>query len=118
MISRDEHDRIRFIHYKNQLKNYPSVHALKIRDIAQVNDSVMMAGTTDGLLTFSSEFNHPEEIKFYRNARQAQISTSIGSSDVMQVFTNHEDIYLVTFSGGVNKIISDNLLSENIKFKA
>lgn len=118
LISQDEHNKPRFIHYKNRLKNYPSVHALKIRDIAQVNDSVMMAGTTDGLLTFSSEFNQPEEIKFYRNSRQAQVNTSIGSSDVMQVFTNQEDIYVVTFSGGVNKIISDHLLSENIEFKA
>ena len=118
LMNKDEHNQMRFIHHKNRLKNYPSPYALKVRHMSQVNDSVMMVGTTDGLLTFSSEFNQPEEIKFYRNARQYAISSSIASSDVMQIYANKDDIYVVTFSGGINKIISDNLLSENIKFKA
>lgn len=118
LVTKDEQNNIRFIHNGNKLKNYPSDYMLKVRYITQIGDSVMMAGTTDGLVTFSSEFNQPEEIKFYHNVRQYDVNSSISSNDVMQIFTNQKDIYLITFSGGINKIMSDNILSENIEFKA
>ena len=118
LVSYDEQNKMRFIHYGNQLKNYPAANMLKVRYITQIGDSIMIAGTTDGLLTFSSDFNHPEEIKFHRNFRQPKVKSSISSNDVMQIFTNQKEIYLITFSGGINKITSNNLLSENIEFKA
>ncbi|NDV80393.1 hybrid sensor histidine kinase/response regulator transcription factor [Bacteroides sp. 51] len=118
LVNYDEQNNIHFIHYGNQLKNYPSTYMLKVRYITQIGDSIMMAGTTDGLLTFSSDFNHPEEIKFYRNFRKPEVKNNISSNDVMQIFVNQKEIYLITFSGGINKITSNNLLSENIDFKA
>jgi len=119
LITKDENNDFKFIHAGNRLNNYPVNNAEKVRYITQLGDSVMIAGTTEGLLTFSSEFRKPEEIIFHRNIRQPQINTSISSNDVMQIFTDsRNETYLVTFAGGINKIISDHLLSDSIRFKA
>lgn len=119
LIGKNEKNELIFIHNGNRLNNHPSTLLQRVRHITQIGDSVMMAGTTDGLLTFSSNFNQPEEIKFYHNYRKPQISTSLNGNDVMQVFTDsRKNTYIVTFSGGINKIVSSNLLSDTIAFKA
>lgn len=119
LLVRNEKDEVVFIHNGNRLNNYPSTHSSKVRHIAQINDTVMMVGTTDGLLSFSSDFNRPEEIKFYHNSRKPHIAPSLNGNDVMQIFKDsRNDVYVVTFSGGINKVMPGNLLSENIAFKA
>lgn len=118
LVSKDENGEINFIHNGNLLRNYPSSNSSKIRYITEV-DHVIMVGTTDGLLTFSTEFTQPEEIKFYRNVRRPQSTTSINHNDITHIYKDSRgDIYVMAFTGGVNKVISDNLLSDNIVFKA
>lgn len=119
LVQKDQEGKIRFIHSGNLLSNYPSSHSSKVRYITQVPGNVIMVGTTEGLLTFSSEFTQPEEIKFYRNVCQPGVPSSLSNSDVMQIFTDsRNDIYLVTFTGGINKVVSGDLLSESIAFKS
>lgn len=110
---------IRFIHSGNQLKNYPASTSLKIRHITEVTNGVIMVGTTYGLVTFSNQFDQPEEIKFYRNIRVPDTASSLSSNDVMYMYTDsRQTTYVLTFTGGLNKVVSNNLLTDNIQFKA
>lgn len=77
-----------------------------------------MVGTTEGLLTFSSEFTQPEQIEFYRNIRIPDKVSSLCSNDVIYIYTDsRKDTYVLSFTGGLNKILSENLLSNEIEFK-
>lgn len=108
---------IRFLHDGNKLKQYPKAHFSKIRHISEVN-KVLLVATTEGLLTFSSEIAQPEQITFYRNIRIPDKVSSLSSNDVTYIYTDsREDTYVLTFTGGINKAISGNLLSEEIEFK-
>ncbi|MCD8081182.1 MAG: response regulator [Bacteroides sp.] len=119
LMETDETGTIRFINHRNRFQNYPMVQGNRVRYVTEVRSGVMMVGTTDGLLTFSGEFDQPEEIRFYRNTRRPDRTNSLSNSDVMQIFTDsREDIYLVTFSGGINRVLSEELLSDTIRFQS
>ena len=69
-------------------------------------------------MTFSSEFKQPEDICFYRNLRHPDEVSSLSSNDVTYIYTDSRNTtYILTFTGGINKVLSENLLSEHIEFK-
>ncbi|WP_455585356.1 two-component regulator propeller domain-containing protein [Bacteroides sp.] len=118
LLTKSPENKIRFIHSNNELKNFPASHFMKVRCITEVPGEVLVAGTTEGMLTFSSNFEQPEEIKFHQNIRNPGIASSLGSNDVINIYTDsRKTTYVSTFTGGVSKILSKNLLSENIEFK-
>lgn len=109
--------KVRFVHNKNLLKGYPKDNFSKIRIIQEVNQTILI-GTTEGLLTFSGNIDNPENIKFHPNVRVPDDASSLSSNDVIYIYTDSRDnTYVLTFTGGVNQVISDNLLTEHIQFK-
>ena len=109
---------IEFIHSDNELKNYPTSYASKVRHISEAPGGVLLVGTTNGLLTFSNQFERPEEIKFYRNCCESGVSTSLSGNDVMYIYTDRlKRTYVASFTGGISQIISKNLLSSKIELK-
>jgi len=118
LLEQTKEGKIRFLHNNNLLKGYPKNHFTKIRYVSEAKQ-VLMVGTTDGLLTFSGEFTQPEQIKFYQNTRVPDKISSLSSNDVTYIYTDsRKDTYVLTFTGGVNKVLSENLLSDQIEFKA
>lgn len=118
LLTQTEDGKISFIHNDNELKNYPTTYGMKVRNIAEVPGGVILVGTTNGLLTFSNSFERLEEIKFYRNCRKPGDKNSLSTNDIMHIYTDkHKTTYVVSFTGGVNKVISKQLLSEHIQFK-
>ena len=110
---------LQFIHAENRLKNYPISQCDRVRYIYQSKNGTILVGTSNGLITFSSFFNSPEEITFFRNFCTTDRSDCLSNSDVLHIFQDkNENIYVSTFSGGMD-ITSDSseLLSEEIHFK-
>ena len=109
--------KIRFLHNGNLLKGYSKDKFNKVRVIKEVNNALLV-GTTEGLITFSCNFERPEDIKFYDNVRIPDLASSLSSNDVIYIYTDsHKNSYVLTFTGGINQIISDNLLTDHIQFK-
>lgn len=109
---------IRFLHKGNQLTHYPHNKYLKTRTITEVNQTLLL-GTTEGLLTFSADFKKPEEIQFHQNIRMPYDASSLCSNDVTYIYTDsRKHTYILTFTGGINQIVSDNLLTDHIRFKS
>lgn len=118
LLQEDQYGNLKFLHSGNLLKNYPDEHGMRIRHLSRTLQGVILVGTTDGLITFSEQFRQPEEIKFYRNVRIPRVSSSLSSNDVMYSFTDSRNItYIATLTGGINKVLSNNLLTNLIHFK-
>lgn len=119
LITEQENGDIRFIHHKNELKNFPAEGYLNVRIITEVADSVMLIGTTSGVISFSNRFNQPEEVMFYQHKVNEDNEPSLVGKDVMDIFTDSKgNTYVLTFTGGINKIISKDLLSEHIRYQS
>ena len=117
LIREDASGKINFIHSGNRLKNYPDVYAQIVRYVTEV-DNTLLIGSMHGLFSFSSAFESPEEIRFSRNARNEYIAGSLSNNDVMYIYSDSgNQVYILTQNGGVNKLISGNLLSDNMVFE-
>ncbi len=76
-----------------------------------------MAGTTDGLITFSSDFQSTSQIKFHYNHCEENRAESLANNDVLHILENGPgEIYVVTYSGGISFVKSADLLSDTISF--
>ena len=118
LLAQAKDGKVSFIHSNNELRNYPIAYGMKVRNIAEAPGGVILVGTTNGLLTFSNNFERLEEIKFYRNIRRPGDKNSLSANDIMHIYTDKNKItYIISFTGGVNKVISPNLLNENIQFR-
>lgn len=118
LLQQSPDDRVFFINHRNKLKNYPFSTCHNIRYITGTKKGILLIGTAFGLLTFSNTFTQPEEIKFYRNIQNNGNHASLTGNDIMHIYEDsRKDIYVMTFTGGVNKVVSKNLLSEEIEFK-
>lgn len=108
---------LKFIHKNNGLGLYPQQQCGRVRDMQCTSNGIMMIGTTDGLLTFSADFKQPAEIKFYHNKCEKARPESLSNNDVLYVFeSSSHQIYVTTFSSGISKMESGDLLSEQISF--
>lgn len=117
LVEQGEGGLVRFIHCNNRLKNFPMPLAQQVRSIMEVDGKVMLLGTMNGIVSFSSTFNRPEHIRYFINSHKPEVSTSLSNNNVMYMYRDsHKQIYALTETGGVNRMQSSNLLSDHILF--
>lgn len=107
---------IRFIHCGNQLKTYPKA-GMRSRCVWLQDNGTALLGTNDGLYTVS--LNEPyEKMHFYVNRRQPDNASSLSNNFVMEILkTKGGELFLATSGGGTEKILSQQLLSDTIRFQ-
>ncbi len=111
-------DTLTFLHADNRLGSQSRNIPEQVRCLAETSDSVILVGTTRGFYTFDENFSSPEDIIFYYSERQKDDANSLGSNDIMGIeVTRGGDIYLAVFGGGLNKVMTKNLLSDHIPFR-
>lgn len=109
----------RFIHGGNRLKNYPFPYVKsKVRTIAEAPDGTMLVGSSEGLLTFSSDFDRPESIKFHLHTAEYEHADGMTCTEVMNIAVTGEGIFMATSTGGFNQILSDDLLADTLRFRS
>ncbi|MBB4045155.1 signal transduction histidine kinase/ligand-binding sensor domain-containing protein/DNA-binding response OmpR family regulator [Bacteroides reticulotermitis] len=96
-----------FINHRNNLKGYPIDPCNKTRFITSDNNGHLWVGTTTGAITFAENFKKPEDLKFYHFSRVPNDTKSLSNNDVHWILpTRKQEIYLATFGGGLNKVVS------------
>lgn len=116
-LLQESEGRYGFIHGGNRLKNYPFPYLKsKVRTIAEAPDETLLVGASEGLLTFSTKFDRPEAIKFRLHTAEYERADGMTCTEVMNVTVGKGGIYLATSTGGFNKILSENLLDDTLKF--
>lgn len=107
-------DSPRFIHSDNLLKGYPDDMCRKVRSLYCTRKGVVLAGTTEGLLSFSDDFQKPEDIEFFHN----DCEDGLSNNDVMDVLESRDGkIYIAAYSGGICMADVDSLLNTRIHFR-
>ena len=107
-------DDIKFMNYNNVLTNYPIANR-KVRNMQMLSPSVMGVATTDGLVTFSVD-DSLDKATFFVNTRKPSIVNSLSDNNLINLFSDGDNQYAVTYNGGLNKITSNNLLCDAIQF--
>lgn len=111
-------EELRFLHKGNDLKHYPQEGFDKVRRIIHDHKGNMLASTTWGLMTFASHTNNPQDLRFYLTRQKQNDISSLRTNDVMQVLvTRQGDIYVLTVGGCIQKLVSDNLQEDQLKFE-
>ena len=106
---------VRFIHRGNLLKTFPK-DVKNCRCLELMPDGTLFIGTDNGLLTVSLKEKY-DHLKFFHNLRNPHIASSLGNNLVMDLFRDRTgDVYLATSGGGVDKVISQNYLSDQVQF--
>lgn len=119
LVEEKEDGAIRFIHAENNLSGFPINRTNSIRCMVEGPGHTMLVGTIEGLITFSSDFSDYENIRFYLNLPRPQVADGLCSADVMSVLrATDETIYCYCYGGGLCKLVSSNLLSDELRFRS
>ena len=78
---------------------------------------MILIGTTGGLLSCSTDFSRPEEIRFFHNVCDERYS-SLSNNDILDITqTKGGKLLVTTLSGGINILDDGSSLSERLNFK-
>ena len=106
----------RFISPRNMLKAFPRT-SMQCRCLQLMPDGTLLIGSTDGLVTCSTKWNNASDIRFFLNRRNPGLSSSLSSNYIDGMLTTRSGVVLVaTSGGGVDRITSKSLLTDNIRF--
>lgn len=106
-IDKDEKGDILFINHRNHLKGYPINNCYKVRFVTSDHNGRIWVGTTAGAISFSENFTHPENIVYHHYTRVPGDPNSLSNNDVHWIINTHRnELYLATFGGGLNKLVS------------
>lgn len=109
----------RFVHRNNDMRQYPKDAFDKVRRITHDGRGTILVSTTNGLITFASQTQEPQKIHFYTTRQTVADTTSLRTSDVMQVLVCRDHrIFVATMGGGIQQIASDNLLSDGLRLQS
>lgn len=98
---------IKFINYRNRLKNYPIRQCYRTRFVTSDTEGRIWIGSTAGLLMCEGDFQEPEKILFHRYCRIPGDIQSLSNNDVHNIFfTQNKEMFVATFGGGLNKLLS------------
>ncbi|MDR2805400.1 MAG: hybrid sensor histidine kinase/response regulator, partial [Dysgonamonadaceae bacterium] len=100
-------DKLRFIHYRNNLKNYPMDNGYRVRFITEDKRGNICVGTTVGLFMFRSDFLSPDNIDYAYFARIPGDKESLSNNDVHHIkITSSGEMFIAIFGGGVNRVVA------------
>ena len=110
---------ISFLNNSNELGTIDQNNYLHVRRITHTPDGIILASTTDGLVTFSNQAKDLRSIKYYTNKHIQGDTTSLATSDVQQVLvTRKGKVFVATLSGGLQEVCDVKaLLANHIQLK-
>lgn len=89
-----------------------------VRYIHITHDNVLLAATTEGLLVAQLSKGSLHNLRFKLHQREAHRKNSLSCNATMDVLEDSKNrIYVSTESGGVNELLTKNLLSDQLEFK-
>lgn len=100
---------IRFINYRNHLKNYPIHSFAKVRYVTGDAQDYLWLGTSNGVVRFRSDSPLPEQITFHTYEHLIGDNTSLSSNEVYRVIpTRQGPCWLLTFGGGICQAVEQS----------
>ena len=115
----EDNGKVSFKNIMNSFPQYPKRKFNVIRHAMLGPDHKIWLGTTDGLLRFDPN-EDPEKMSFLQSVKIAGDKSSLGSNDVMYLFTDrNKTVWVGTFGGGLNKVLNNPVAFEQeVRFKS
>ncbi len=115
-IADEKSNDIRFYSNKNGL-SWPKGDLYRnVRSITCTSKGSILVGTTDGLVTFSDEFDSYSRIKFYKSYHVQDDTTSLTANDInFTLVKNNGYAYISSLGGSLNIATSKTLLQDQVK---
>lgn len=115
-IMRQERDgAVRFVNANNMLRRFPR-EAMQCRSMLMASDGTLLVGTVGGLVTCRPE-NDARRMRFHLNRRNPSASWTLSSNYIMGMLRMRDGTVLVaTSGGGIDRILSHDLLTDTIHF--
>lgn len=108
---------VQFVNYRNRMKNYPIGQCYRTRFVTSSPEGNIWIASTTGLLMCNGDPKEPERITFRQFSRIPSDVNSLSNNDVHSIFfTRNQEMYVSTFGGGFNKLLS--LDDTQAKFKS
>ena len=108
--------KLNFISRQNILP-WPKKEFSKVRRIFCTPTGEILAGTTDGLITFSDNVSNPAKIHFYTTTYVEGDTTRLAANDVNFIMQHSNGKTYVSQMGGVlQNVTSKNLLQDSLQF--
>ena len=108
--------KLNFISRQNILP-WPKKEFSKVRRIFCTPTGEILAGSTDGLVTFSDNVSNPAKIKFYTTTYVDGDTTRLAANDVNFIMQHSNGKTYVSQLGGVlQNVTSKNLLQDSLQF--
>jgi len=115
----NQNDHLRFISFRNKLKDYPISQCYKTRYITEDSKGRMFVGTTGGLVAFQNGNKKPEEIEFFQYSHDSENSKSMSGNDVHYVLpAKNGKLYLAIFGGGLDVLDQEFDFKKKPEFKS
>ena len=116
-VPRPQDQELTFLRKMTGLK-YPSNNGLRVRQIHITQKGILLAATTSGLIVADVSKKNPLQIEFKLHSRNAKRNSSLNNNATMYVLEDsHHRFFVCTESGGINQIMSKNLLADELEFK-
>ena len=107
---------VKFLSAGKGINGYPKGKFMKVRRVTHTNDGTMLLSTNAGLVIMRK--TGANYYKSYVAEYVPDDTTSLLTGDVMQTLvTRNGDIYTITMGGGMQKLVSTNILSDKLKFR-
>ena len=108
--------KLNFISRQNILP-WPKKEFNKVRRIFCTPTGEILAGTTDGMITFSDNVSNPAKIRFYTTTYVENDTTRLAANDVNFIMQHSNGKTYVSQLGGVlQNVTSKNLLQDSLQF--
>lgn len=119
LMTTTDKGKIEFKNKFNSFENYPKYGLyMEVRNITEDKDGRIWVGTSDGLMSFDSNFKNPERIGFeiYRNE---MASSNVSDNDIYVLYKDEaSQIWISVFGGGLNKLVRYDRKSKRPEFKS
>ena len=100
------------------LKGYRPEYCRRVYTLLATHDNHLLAGTAEGLYVADISTPQTDAIVFKEHQREAHRTQSLGSSNVGSMAeTSDHRLFVGTQGGGVNEILSRNLMADQLDFR-
>lgn len=116
-VQKPHEQKLRFLNSLNRLP-CPKTSFLRARQVHITDDQKLLAATTSGLLVADISQEDIRTIQFVQHVKEISRSNSLSNNATMFVTEdNNHRLFICTESGGINQIISKDLLNERLEFR-
>lgn len=96
---------------------YPR-EAMSVRKIHITSSGTMLLATTEGLVTAYAKCKDMKEMRFLLHTGEADRAGSLGNVALMDILEDSRHrVFVATESGGINQIMTDDLLAQQLEFR-